>query len=119
MSRSVAPMIHVPDVTATVRWYESIGFLVRDTYGDGGDGLSFAIMSYGASEVMFNSGGRTSDERRREVDLYVTCDDVDAVHREVDGRVEIIEPPHDTFYGMREVIVRDPNGFWITFGMDT
>jgi hypothetical protein len=27
-----------------------------------------------------------------------------------------VEDPHDTFYGMREFIVRDNNGFWITFG---
>ncbi len=24
--------------------------------------------------------------------------------------------PYDAFYGMREFIIRDCNGFWITFG---
>jgi hypothetical protein len=28
------------------------------------------------------------------------------------------EAPHNMFYGMREVIVRDLNGFWITFGQE-
>ncbi len=32
------------------------------------------------------------------------------------GRVEVVEKPHDTFYGMREVIIQDVNRFWITFG---
>jgi hypothetical protein len=36
------------------------------------------VVSFGAGEVMFNSGGRLSAERRREVDLYVYTDDVDA-----------------------------------------
>jgi len=27
-----------------------------------------------------------------------------------------VEDPHDTFYRMREFIIRDFNGFWITFG---
>jgi hypothetical protein len=27
-----------------------------------------------------------------------------------------VEDLHDTFYGMREFILRDCNGFWITFG---
>jgi len=45
-------MIHVPDVASTVNWYQNVGFKVLDTYGDGGDGLSFAILSFEASEVM-------------------------------------------------------------------
>ena len=32
------------------------------------------------------------------------------------ARVEIREGVHDAFYGMREFIIRDVNGFWITFG---
>ena len=59
MTRKVVPMIHVPDVRATVDWYKAIGFIVLDTYDDGGEGLSFAILSFGDTEVMFNSGGAT------------------------------------------------------------
>ena len=50
MAEKVVPMIHVSDVRATVDWYESIGFTVTDTYDDGGEGLSFAILSFGSSE---------------------------------------------------------------------
>jgi catechol 2,3-dioxygenase-like lactoylglutathione lyase family enzyme len=36
MSQTVVPMIHVPDVRATVAWYTSIGFtLVRQKEEDG------------------------------------------------------------------------------------
>jgi hypothetical protein len=28
----------------------------------------------------------------------------------------VVEDLHDTFYGMRELIVRDRDGFWVTFG---
>jgi predicted lactoylglutathione lyase len=31
MEQRVVPMIHVPDVRATVGWYEAIGFTVTDT----------------------------------------------------------------------------------------
>ena len=119
MSKHVVPMIHVPDVRATVQWYESIGFQTRNTYDNGTpDGLSFAIMSFGDSRVMFNQGGATSDKRRREVDLYVYADHVDEVYERLKDRVDIIEAPHDTFYGMREVIFRDLNRFWITFAQE-
>jgi len=120
MNEHVTPMIHVPDVRATVDWYESIGFRAVNTYGnETADGLSFAIMAFGNGQVMFNQGGETSTKRRREVDLYAYTDDVDALHSQLKDRVDVIEGPHNTFYGMREVIIRDLNGFWITFGQES
>ena len=116
--RAATPMIHVPDVRATAAWYEAIGFTVLETYGDGGDGLSFAILSTGNTRVMLNQGGRPSSAERREVDLYVDAVDVDQLFTSLRHRVQIIEEVHDTDYGMREFIIRDPNGFWITFGQD-
>jgi hypothetical protein len=116
--QAATPMIHVPDVRATATWYESIGFTVLETYDDGADGLSFAILSAGTTRVMFNQGGRQSAERRREVDLYVDVDEVDELFASLKDRVDVVEAPHDTHYGMRELIIRDLNRFWITFGKD-
>jgi uncharacterized glyoxalase superfamily protein PhnB len=115
MQQSVVPMIHVPDVRAAVEWYVSIGFrAVRYNEEDGE--MNWALLSLGNSEVMFNSGGKASGEPRREVDLYVHCESVDEVFERIGGRIEVVEGLHDTFYGMREFIVRDLNRFWITFG---
>jgi len=120
MSKKVVPMIHVPDVRATIDWYESIGFNVVAKYGnETADGLSFAIVSFGESNVMFNQDGETSDKWRREVDLYVYADDVDEIYSRLKDRVDVVEGPHNTFYGMREVIIRDFNRFWITFGQES
>jgi uncharacterized glyoxalase superfamily protein PhnB len=117
MKKRVVPMIHVPDVRATVAWYEQIGFDVVATYGDEtGENFSFAIVSFGETQVMFNTDGETSDKRRREVDLYVYTDNVDELYESLKDRVDVVEPPHDKFYGQREVIIRDLNRFWITFG---
>lgn len=119
MAEKVVPMIHVPDVSATVDWYKDIGFTVIDTYGNDSGGLSFAILSFGSSQVMFNQGGRPSTHDRREVDLYVYTDNVDEFYERIKDRVEIVDGLHDTFYGMREFIIRDLNRFWITFGQPT
>jgi uncharacterized glyoxalase superfamily protein PhnB len=114
--RKCVPMIHVPDVRATVEWYQGIGFEVVQTAAGDEDGLSFAMLSFGTSEVMFSSGGEASTARRREVDLYVYTEDVDGLHDRLKDRADVVEQPHDTFYGMRELIIRDLNRFWITFG---
>ena len=115
----MTPMIHVPDVRAAVDWYRDIGFGVRETFGNGRGGLSFAILSFGQSEVMFNQGGRPSDSKRREVDLYIEVDSVDDIYDRLKDRVEIVSVPYDAFHGMREFIIRDLNRFWITFGHPT
>ena len=116
MTEKVVPMIHVPDVRATVEWYEAIGFTVLAMYGDDDEGEVFAMLSFGSGEVMFSSGGQPSTQRRREVDLYVYTDNVDELYHRLKDRVEVVEGLDDTFYGMREFIIRDLNRFWITFG---
>src|SRR5438034_11566833 len=105
MAEKVVPMIHVPDVRATVDWYQDIGFTVTETYGNDSDGLSFAILSFGNSQVMFNQGGQPSTRHRREVDLYVYADDVDDLYRRLKDRVDVEAGLHDTFYGMREFTI--------------
>jgi len=118
VQKKVVPMVHVPDVRRTVDWYRDIGFDVAVTYDDNAGGLSFAIVSFGAAEVMFSSGGSLSSRHRRDVDLYAYIEDVDGFYGQIKDRVETVEAPHNMFYGMREVIVRDLNGFWITFGQE-
>ncbi len=100
-------MIHVPDVSATVDWYTSMGFkVIRQNEGDGE--INWAKLSFGNSELMLNAGGK--------LDLYITTDNVDDLYRRLKDRVQIVEDLYDAFYGMREFVIRDINGFWVTFG---
>ena len=115
MPQQVVPMIHVPDVRATAHWYMSIGFkLVRQN--EDGCEMNWAKLSFGNSEIMFSADGKPSTAHRREVDLYITIDNVDDLHQRLKDRIEVVLPPSDTFYGMREFTIRDFNRFWITFG---
>jgi len=108
-------MIHVLDVRAAVDWYTSIGFtLVRQ--GEDNDEIVWAKLSCGNSEVMLEAGGKPSTEHRREVDLYILTDNVDDLYRRLKDRVLVVVGLYDALYGMREFIIRDFNGFWITFG---
>ncbi len=115
MPQDVIPMIHVPDVLATIEWYRSIGFTLLRTNEEDGE-INCASLSFGNSHVMLNSGGKPSTAHRREVDLYITTSNVDDVYRRIHDKVQIVEEQHETFYNMREFIIRDLNGFWITFG---
>jgi uncharacterized glyoxalase superfamily protein PhnB len=92
----------------------SIGFELVNTHEDDGQ-VDWALMSFGDGQVMFNAGGTTSSAERREVDLYVNTLDVRTLYDKVKDRVDVRKPVHDTFYGTREFIVRDLDGFWVTF----
>lgn len=120
MAERIVPMIHVPDVAATAQWYASIGFTIETTFKDCDEGeMNWALLRLGDSTVMLNAGGKPSGAQRREFDLYIYVDDVNSSRKELDAKVGIVEDLHDTFYGMREFIIRDCNGFWITFGQRT
>lgn len=116
MASKIVAMVHVPDVRATAQWYQGIGFALAGFNEDCGE-MNWALLTFGGGELMLNTEGRPSDAWRREVDLYIYVDDVDALYERLKGRVELVDkPPYDTFYGMRELIIRDCNRFWITFG---
>jgi uncharacterized glyoxalase superfamily protein PhnB len=108
-------MIHVPDVSAAVDWYISIGFKLGRVNEEDGE-VNWAALSYEDSELMLESGGKTSTAQRREIDLYIRVSNIDQLYGHLKDRIQVVEALHDTFYGMREFIVRDLNGFWITFG---
>ena len=50
-----------------------------------------------------------------DVQLYIDCDDVDALHAELAGRGLVIDPPERTGYGYRAIWTLDPDGYRITF----
>jgi uncharacterized glyoxalase superfamily protein PhnB len=115
MPQQVVPIIHVGDVKATADWYVSIGFkLIRQNEEDGE--MNWASLTFGDSEIMLDCGGKPSTAHRRELDLYIHAAAIDELHAKLKDQVNVVEDPHDTFYGMREFIIRDLNGFWITFG---
>jgi len=115
MAARVTPMIHVPDVRATMDWYTNLGFKVERTNEHEGV-IDWALLSFGQGRVMFNAGGRPTSDARREVDLYVNTENVRELYERIKEVVSVHKGVHETFYGMREFIIRDINGFWVTFG---
>lgn len=112
----VVPMLHVPDVKMTVGWYQSIGFALRATHEEPGCAMDWASLFLGESEVMLTAGGNPPSAPRRDVDLYVHVANLEERFQSIAPKSEVVEEIHDTHYGMREFIIKDPNGFWVIFG---
>ena len=48
--------------------------------------------------------------------VYFRVDDVDTIAARVPEQAEIVKPLETTWYGMREIWVRDPDGYVLTIG---
>ena len=124
--RENAPLaveLFVPDVMAAVRWYtDNLGFEVVRVDPPGSETPTFALAALGDAVIMFMhdafySGDRSAlPARGAGIDVRVMVADVDAVYRRVrEAGAPITHHIADRDYGLRDFIMRDPNGFGLRF----
>ncbi len=51
--------------------------------------------------------------------LYIELEGVDALYESLQGRADILKPPQTTFYGRRELYLRDCNGYILALTEET
>jgi catechol 2,3-dioxygenase-like lactoylglutathione lyase family enzyme len=101
-------------------WVDRLGFEKTVEVPDG-DCLGFVILRRGPIEVMLQSRASLAKDvaaiaegPHRSV-LYVEVADLATVRAALDGWPQVV-PERTTFYGAREIIVRDPEGHVVFFG---
>ena len=135
LARSVAEataMMAVPDVNATVEWYEAVGFVLDGAHGEEGV-LDFASVRLGEASIMFVPAGPRWRADWGGVSLWFRTDRLDDLYahlkaRQIErARAELEGTPSDApelsfcadlytaFYGQREFGLRDPNGLELMF----
>ncbi len=116
--------LFVPDVAASVRFYtEKLTFqllrLERGSIG-GREQASFAVVGLEQAAFLIAheglEGGLTLPPAGGAIDIRIMVEDVDAVYRRAkEGAVEIVSEIGNRPYGLRDFIIRDPNGFRLRF----
>jgi predicted enzyme related to lactoylglutathione lyase len=104
-----APVLHVPDVEATARYYRDVLGFTWD-FGD----ETYAVVWRDNSAIHFVRDERTPVG----VHLFQWVRDVDAYHDEIAKRGAQTTAPANQPYGIRELAVRDINGINVVFGQD-
>ena len=118
--REIAPGFVVNDDVQTAENYRDVpGFEINGYFLDP---PVFAIIERGGIRIHLgksDAGGyKTNYEfRKMTSDAYIWVDDTIKLFEELKARkVDIVEEPTMRVYGMREMKVRDCNGYLLTFG---
>ncbi len=125
---SIAPVLIVERVEPTRDFFrDRLGFTQTAVIADG-DELGFAMLEKDGVTVMVQShasviedvghdAARAVNETisgRGAVGLFVVVSDVDLIVPAV-ADADVIVPLRKTFYGMHEIVVREPGGHAVTF----
>ena len=120
MPTGIRSMSVIPsrDVDATARYYiEVLGFREASFFRDGDGPAYFAILDFG--EVTLAIQTLTDFSPHEGTVAYIYVDDADALARRIEGAGgRLRHAPHETFYGMLEFDLTDPEGHVIAFGQD-
>lgn len=118
--RKLTPVLIVESIEKSLPfWLERLGF-EKSVEVPHGDALGFAILLHGAVEVMLQSRASVADDIAalapgpHRAALFVEVESLDAVKAALGDWPRFLEE-RTTFYGMREIGVRDPDGNALIF----
>jgi catechol 2,3-dioxygenase-like lactoylglutathione lyase family enzyme len=108
-------MLKTEDMAATLAWYERVGFEVRGRAPDDGTPTWLELERDGV--VLQFLGGDTPWPAPPSLTgtLYFYPESVDDLHEHIRSDIEPDWGPEDREWGMRELGLRDPNGYFLTF----
>ena len=122
MVKKLTPVLFVEKIEAVLPfWTEHLGF-VKTVEVPEGDRLGFIILQQGNVEVMYQTYASAEkdlpsiarDVRKGPTFLYIEVENLDALKPALKS-ADIYLPERNTFYGAREIGVRDPAGHFLTF----
>jgi hypothetical protein len=101
-------------VPRTLDWYRSVGFTVRATHPD--EEPTWCEVERDGTALQFVAGETPWPEPPTLTgSIYVHPASVERVHEEVRGRVDVPRGVEEREWGTRELVLRDPNGYFVTF----
>ena len=120
--KRITPILFVEEVEPCVKfWVDRFGFEKTAEVPDGNK-LAFVMLQKGNLELMYQSYASADKDvtpisaqvRKGPSFLYVEVDSLDDTIAAIQG-TEIVMPVRDTFYGSKEIGIKDPAGHYVTF----
>jgi len=120
--RKLTPLLFAEEIEPCLKfWIERLGFEKTIDVPEG-DRLAFAILQGGGVELMYQTYASAEKDvslvspevRKGPSFLYVEVDNLDEITNAMKG-TEVVMPVRTTFYGAKEIGIRDPAGHIVTF----
>ena len=112
---SSIPVLRASDYPRARDFYLLLGFEIAE---EGGDPARFGIFKRGAATIFVDSWQGADAVPSPVWRAYFHTGDLAALSLELDAVGVTYEGPEDTVYGMREIVVVDPDGNRLCFGQD-
>ena len=125
------PLLQVFDMPTSLAFYrDKLGFEIVQSAPSGNDGDSddfgWVWLRLGEADVMLNTAYDPDAERppvpdparvaaHDDTGIFFSCKDVDAAYQHVHNAGIEADPPRDAPYGMRQLYLKDPDGFSLCF----
>ena len=105
------PMLPVTSLTASVEFYEKLGFVVEQR----NDGWGWAMLRLDECRLMLDRSINTNPSAPRQSVLYLYPEKIGEYHAQVRSNGLAVPDLDVTFYGMTEFRLDDPDGnrLWI------
>ncbi len=117
--RAALPLLYVADIERSRAFYcDKLGFTLADRWDADGALNWCRLVKEGASIMLQRAEAADVAHLRQErsdVMLYFLCENVDDLCTEFQGRGLDVPAPEVAFYGMKQLILRDPDGRSICF----
>ena len=123
MINKSTPILHVKSVEPAIKfWTEKFGFKVTIEVPEG-DHIGFAALENGDIELMYQTySGMKSDPNNPLADavekgpsfIFMEVDNINKVLGKLEGG-EIVQGLHETFYGSKEIVAKEPGGHFVVF----
>ncbi len=119
--KSLVPVLPVERIEPCLPFWEKLGFERVDEVPHGEE-LGFVILARDQVQVMYQSRASLREDLpvlaagdfRSATILYLKVSDLDPLLPALEG-AEVVVPLRETFYGAREIFVREPGGSVVAF----
>ncbi len=111
--QSIVAELTVSNLAASVDWYRALGFKLELEGVSDDKGVQWVSMSRNGRSVWLlrRDISRHQAAQSGGVTFYLQVEDVDSLHKQLEARGVRHEEPGNRWYGLREFIAYDPDGF--------
>jgi catechol 2,3-dioxygenase-like lactoylglutathione lyase family enzyme len=124
--RRMTPLLEVFDMPTSLAFYRDVLDFEVGNQSSPGDKCDWCFLRLADVGLMLNTAYGSDDERpptpdparvraHKDTGLFFSCPDVDGAYEYLKERGVKLKPPHNAPYGMRQLYLRDPDGYNLCF----